>query len=146
MRWMTLLAVTAVLALAGCGGSDSKSSGSSGSSSNSNSSSSGGGGGGEASSGGGETLKLAADKSALKFDKTSLTAPAGKVTITMSNPSNLSHNIAIEGGGLDSAGEIVGNGGTSTVTANLKAGKYTFFCAVDGHRQAGMQGTLTVTG
>jgi plastocyanin len=91
------------------------------------------------------TLKLAADKSALKFNKTTLTAPAGKVTIVMTNPSMLSHNIAIEGNGLDTTGQIVGNGGTSTVTANLKAGTYTFFCAVDGHRQAGMQGTLTVT-
>ncbi len=90
-------------------------------------------------------LSLTADKSALKFDKTSLTAPAGKVTIVMSNPSMLSHNIAIEGNGLDTAGQIVGNGGTSSATANLKPGKYTFFCAVDGHRQAGMQGTLTIT-
>lgn len=91
------------------------------------------------------TLKLAADKSALKFDKTSLTAPAGKVTIQMTNPSMMDHNVAIEGGGLDAAGQIVGHGGTSTVTANLKPGTYTFFCAVDGHRQAGMQGTLTIT-
>jgi plastocyanin len=92
------------------------------------------------------TLKLAADKTALKFDKTTLTAPAGKVTIVMTNPSMTAHNVAIEGGGLDAAGQIVGHDGTSTVTANLKAGTYTFFCAVDGHRQAGMQGTLTVTG
>jgi len=125
----TLVLIAA--ALAGCGGGGSKKSSSTPAAT---------------ASGPATSLKLAADKSALKFDKTSLTAPAGKVTITMSNPSNLSHNIAIEGGGLDSAGEIVGNGGTSTVTANLKAGKYTFFCAVDGHRQAGMQGTLTVTG
>lgn len=91
------------------------------------------------------TLKLAADPNALKFDKTSLTAPAGKVTIQMTNPSMMDHNVAIEGGGLDAAGQIVGHGGTSTVSANLKAGTYTFFCAVDGHRQAGMQGTLTIT-
>jgi plastocyanin len=91
-------------------------------------------------------LTLAADPSALKFNKTTLTAPAGKVTIVMTNPSMMDHNVAIEGDGLDTAGQIVGHGGTSTVTANLKAGKYTFFCAVDGHRQAGMQGTLTVTG
>jgi uncharacterized cupredoxin-like copper-binding protein len=95
----------------------------------------------------GETtrLSLAADPSALKFDKPTLTAPAGKVTIVMSNPSMMDHNVAIEGGGLDVAGQIVGHGGTSTVSANLKAGTYTFFCAVDGHRQAGMQGTLTIT-
>jgi plastocyanin len=145
MRWMTLLAVTAVLALAGCGGSDEKSSGSSGSSSNSNSNSSAssGGGGGE-SGGGGETLKLAADKSALKFDKTSLTAKAGKVTLEMANPSQLPHAVAIKGNGVDVDGKTVGNGETSTASTDLKAGTYTFYCPVPGHEAAGMKGTLTV--
>src|SRR3954452_18111036 len=72
----------------------------------------------------GTKIALAADKSGLKFDKTTLTAPAGKVTIVMTNPSMLSHNVAIAGNGLDTAGQIVGSGGTSTVTANLKAGTY----------------------
>jgi plastocyanin len=144
MRWMTLLAVTAVLALAGCGGSGSKSSGSSGSSSSNSSSSSGGGGGGEASSGGGETLKLAADKSALKFDKTSLTAKAGKVTLEMENPSQLPHAIAIKGNGVDVDGKTIGNGETSTASTDLKPGTYTFYCPVPGHEAAGMKGTLTV--
>jgi plastocyanin len=136
MRWMTLLAVTAVLALAGCGGSDEKSSGSSGSSSSSNSSASSG--------GGGETLKLAADKSALKFDKTSLTAKAGKVTLEMANPSQLPHAVAIKGNGVDVDGKTVGNGETSTASTDLKAGTYTFYCPVPGHEAAGMKGTLTV--
>ncbi len=136
MRWMTLLAVTAVLALAGCGGSDEKSSGSSGSSSSSNSSSSSG--------GGGETLKLAADKSALKFDKTSLTAKAGKVTLEMENPSEIPHAVAIKGNGVDVDGKTVGNGETSTASTDLKAGTYTFYCPVPGHEAAGMKGTLTV--
>jgi plastocyanin len=142
MRWMTLLAVTAVLALAGCGGSDEKSSGSS----SSNSSDSSGGGGGEtaSSSGGGETLKLAADKSALKFDKTSLTAKAGKVTLEMANPSQIPHAVAIEGNGVDVDGKTIGNGETSTASADLKPGTYTFYCPVPGHEAAGMKGTLTV--
>jgi uncharacterized cupredoxin-like copper-binding protein len=38
----------------------------------------------------------------------------------------------------------VTNGGTSTVTADLKPGMYTFYCSVDAHRAAGMHGTLTV--
>jgi plastocyanin len=135
MRWMTLLAVTAVLALAGCGGSDEKST-SSGSSSNSNSSASSG--------GGGETLKLAADKSALKFDKSSLTAKAGKVTLVMSNPSGIPHAVAIKGNGVDVDGKTVGNGETSTASSDLKAGTYTFYCPVPGHEAAGMKGTLTV--
>ena len=29
---------------------------------------------------------------------------------------------------------------------NLAAGKYVFYCTVPGHREAGMQGNLTVTG
>jgi plastocyanin len=143
MRWMTLLAVTAVLALAGCGGSDEKSSGSSSSSSSSNSSDSGGGGGG-GESGGGETLKLAADKSALKFDKTSLTAKAGKVTLEMANPSQIAHAVAIKGNGVDVDGKTVGNGETSTASTDLKPGTYTFYCPVPGHEAAGMKGTLTV--
>ena len=136
MRWMTLLAVTAVLALAGCGGSDEKSSGSSSSSSSSNSSASSG--------GGGETLKLAADKSALKFDKSSLTAKAGKVTLEMANPSQLPHAVAIKGNGVDVDGKTVGNGETSTASTDLKPGTYTFYCPVPGHEAAGMKGTLTV--
>jgi plastocyanin len=144
MRWMTLLAVTAVLALAGCGGSDEKSSGSSSSSSSSNSSDSGGGGGGGGESGGGEALKLAADKSALKFDKSSLTAKAGEVTLEMSNPSQLPHAVAIKGNGVDVDGKTVGNGETSTASTDLKPGTYTFYCPVPGHEAAGMKGTLTV--
>jgi len=136
MRWMTLLAVTAVLALAGCGGSDEKSSGSSSSSSSSNSSASSG--------GGGETLKLAADKSALKFDKSSLTAKAGKVTLEMANPSQVPHAVAIKGNGVDVDGKTIGNGETSTASADLKPGTYTFYCPVPGHEAAGMKGTLTV--
>jgi plastocyanin len=136
MRWMTLLAVTAVLALAGCGGSDEKSTDSGSSSSSSNSSASSG--------GGGETLKLAADKSALKFDKSSLTAKAGKVTLDMSNPSEVPHAVAIKGNGVDVDGKTVGNGETSTASADLKPGTYTFFCPVPGHEAAGMKGTLTV--
>ena len=133
MRWMTLLAVTAVLALAGCGGSDEKSTGSSSSSSNASS------------GGGGETLKLAADKSALKFDKSSLTAKAGKVTLEMANPSQIAHAVAIKGNGVDVDGKTIGNGETSTASADLKPGTYTFYCPVPGHEAAGMKGTLTVS-
>ena len=84
------------------------------------------------------------DKTNLKFDKTSLQAKAGKVSIAMKNPAPIAHDVSIEGKGVDQKGKIVKSGGTSTVTADLKPGTYTFYCSVDAHRQAGMQGTLTV--
>jgi plastocyanin len=92
------------------------------------------------------TLTLKADpKGALKFDKKTLTAKAGKVTIKMTNPSPLMHNVAIKGNGVNKKGKIVGKGGVSTVTATLKKGKYTFYCSVPGHEAGGMKGTLTVS-
>jgi len=89
-------------------------------------------------------LSLQADQSQLKFDKSTLSAKPGKVTIVMQNPSALPHDVAIEGNGVDVTGKTVNQGGTSTATANLRAGTYTFYCSVDNHRQAGMEGTLTV--
>ena len=93
----------------------------------------------------GGKLALAADPSGqLKFDKTSLEAQAGPVTIDMKNDSPVPHDVSIEGGGVDERGKEVTDGGTSTVTADLKPGAYTFYCSVPGHREAGMEGKLTV--
>ena len=39
---------------------------------------------------------------------------------------------------------VVKNGGVSKVSADVKAGEYTFFCSVPGHREGGMEGKLTV--
>jgi uncharacterized cupredoxin-like copper-binding protein len=90
-------------------------------------------------------LRLTADPGGqLRFDKKTLEAKAGKVTIVMKNPAPLSHNVSIEGAGVNEMGETVGQGGTSTVSANLKPGRYTFYCSVPGHREGGMVGTLTV--
>jgi uncharacterized cupredoxin-like copper-binding protein len=92
------------------------------------------------------TLTLSADKSGkLKFNKKTLKARHGKVTIKMSNPSSLPHAIAVEGKGVDKDGKTVRKGGTSTVSVSLKKGKYTFYCPVPGHKAAGMKGTLTIT-
>jgi len=149
MRAFSLIALFCAIAIpvAGCGGDDDSSSSSSGSSSggsssNTTSNSSGGG----VSAGGGTVLKIAADPNgALKFDKTSLSAKAGKVTIVMTNTSSIPHAVEMEGGGIEKKGAVVtGGGSVSRVTAKLKPGKYEFYCPVDGHKAAGMKGTLTV--
>jgi plastocyanin len=91
------------------------------------------------------SLKLSASKTALKFNKKTLRAEHGKVTITMSNPSSTKHAIGVEGHGIDKDGKTVGKGKTSRVTVTLKKGTYTFYCPVDGHEDAGMKGKLIVS-
>jgi len=97
-------------------------------------------------SAGGATLAFEADPNGeLAFTTTEASTKAGKVTVDFKNPQSLTHDVAIE----DSSGktiaqtEEIGQGETSA-TANLKPGTYTFFCTVPGHREAGMEGTLTV--
>ena len=89
-------------------------------------------------------VHLRASSSALRFNVKTIRVRHGRVKLIMSNPSSLPHAIAVEGHGIDKDGRTVGRGGTSTVTVRLKRGRYTFYCPVDGHRQAGMKGRLIV--
>ena len=99
----------------------------------------GGGGGGDA-----VTIMLAADPGgALAFDQTELTAAAGEVTIELMNESGLPHNVEVEGNGVEEVSETITEGSTS-LTLTLEPGEYEFYCAVPGHREGGMEGTLTV--
>jgi plastocyanin len=93
-----------------------------------------------------QTLSLAANREGqLAYNTKTLTANAGSVSIDMTNMSPLMHNVTIE----SSSHQILGatptfQGGSRTLTLDLKAGTYKFFCSVPGHRVAGMEGTLTV--
>ena len=105
---------------------------------------SGGGGGpsGTAQADAQNAVEIPADPSGqLAYQFKSAAAKAGKVTLESPNESSVPHNIALKGG---PEGEIVQGGKTSTITANLKPGKQTFYCSVPGHEQAGMKGTLTI--
>ncbi|HEU5371521.1 MAG TPA: plastocyanin/azurin family copper-binding protein [Gaiellaceae bacterium] len=93
----------------------------------------------------GTTLYLKADKAMMKYDKKTLKARAGRITIVMTNPAPMPHNVAIRGKGVKVVGKIVMAGGKSVVTATLKRGTYVFYCSVPGHEQAGMKGKLVVT-
>ncbi len=100
--------------------------------------------------GGGKPLVLKGGKGSIPaidgtaFQYTKATGTAGQITLVMPNKSPLTHDISIKGGGVNKKGNEVPQGGTSTVSAVLKAGSYTFYCSVPGHEQAGMKGTLTV--
>ncbi len=98
------------------------------------------------STGSGQKLSLEANSEGqLSYNTTSLSASAGAVSIDFTNMSSIGHNVTVE----SASGETVGStptfqGESKTVTLNLKPGTYKFFCSVPGHRQAGMEGTLTV--
>jgi plastocyanin len=146
MRMLSLTALLCALAIvaAGCGGSDDNN-GSSGSSANTQTTDTGGGASDTGGGGAAQTLKLSADPGgALKFDKDTLTAKAGKATIVLDNPSSLPHAVEVEGQGVEEESDTIGQDETAKVTVTLKSGKYEYYCPVDGHRAAGMEGTLTV--
>jgi plastocyanin len=96
--------------------------------------------------GGGETLAITADPSGkFAYQQKSLKAKAGPVTVDFDNPASLSHDVVLE----DSSGQEVGKTDLvaqdkASFTATVKPGTYTYFCDVPGHREGGMQGTLTV--
>jgi plastocyanin len=90
-------------------------------------------------------LKMPADPNGgLFFEFADATAPAGQLKIESVNDASIDHNIALEGNGVDEEGPVVKDGGTSEIDVDLEPGEYTFFCSVEGHREGGMEGTLTV--
>lgn len=93
----------------------------------------------------------------LVFEPDKATAAAGLVTFAWHNESKVVHTLCLEdeqGKGVKSIGGTVCSieaKGPSPITGNLtetykdlRPGKYTYYCGVDGHRAEGMEGTLTV--
>ncbi len=144
-----LVLALAALALVACGSSSDNSSSTTEANSGESQAEQGGAAKEESGSGGGgsaSTLKFEADPNGeLAYTSTSETAKAGKVTVEFKNPQALTHDVAIENAKGEEVGatELVADGSDST-TVDLKPGTYTYFCTVPGHREAGMEGTLTV--
>jgi mono/diheme cytochrome c family protein len=95
----------------------------------------------------GGRLEIDADPNGqLAYQVSSATAPAGALEIDSRNASGTPHDIALEGpdGRALGVGKVVSNGGVSSISVNLRPGRYTFYCTVPGHREGGMEGTLTV--
>jgi plastocyanin len=94
---------------------------------------------------GGETVAVsAAADGSLAYDQTELSAAAGSATFEFDNPASIGHDFCLESDGSEVGCTDVVSGDSSTLDADLEAGEYTYYCSVDGHRDAGMEGTLTV--
>jgi uncharacterized cupredoxin-like copper-binding protein len=130
LRWNSaLVAVGAVLAVAGCGEKKETTAGSGGSSGTSASS---------APKVSETEFKLApAD---LKVDKT------GKVEIQVANDGKIPHALEVENKDGEFKTGTIAPGKTASLSATLKPGTYEMYCPIDNHRQQGMEGKLTVGG
>jgi plastocyanin len=103
-------------------------------------------GGGETTSAGNGSIEITADPDgALAYEQSEVTAPAGELEIAFDNQASIDHDVVVEDAdGSELARTDVISQDTATATAELAPGSYTFFCSVDAHRDAGMEGTLNV--
>jgi plastocyanin len=115
------------LALAGCGGGT------------------GGGSSGSSGSAGGKTITISETEFKLNPSTVNL-ATAGTYVFKATNDGQYTHALAIQGNGVDAHTADIAGGGSATVKVTLKNGSYEIFCPISGHKQQGMDGSLTVGG
>lgn len=77
------------------------------------------------------------------FDQAELSASAGSITVSLENRDLFWHTFTIEELGVDLRVPVSAE---MTVTFDAAPGEYTFICAIPGHPEAGMEGTLLVEG
>lgn len=82
----------------------------------------------------------------LYFRQRTLRARAGRVSITLTNPASLGHNLAVRRNGQRlGVTATIASGASAPLSLRLQPGRYIFFCAVPGHEATGMRGALIVT-
>jgi uncharacterized cupredoxin-like copper-binding protein len=135
------LAAMAGLAIAGCGGSDSSTSSSTSAETTSSTTAAGGGGGG-----GGASSTVAFSETEYKIDPSDPSVNAGQVTFKVTNDGQITHNLEIEGPAEEQElKQDLAPGASGSMTVDLsQPGKYEFYCPIDGHRDQGMEGEITV--
>ena len=143
---IALVLILASLGLVACGGSSSNDSETTATETTETNSGAKAGGEAEGKSGGANTIDFeAAPDGSLAYTEEEVTAKAGKATIDFNNPQAMPHDVAIENAdGKTIAKTKTITEGSDSTTVELEPGTYTFYCTVPGHREAGMEGTLTV--
>lgn len=77
------------------------------------------------------------------FDPAEFVA-APEVEVTLDNQGVVIHNFVVEGVPEAEFVVVAEAGQMASGTLTLDAGDYAFFCSIPGHREAGMEGRLTV--
>jgi uncharacterized cupredoxin-like copper-binding protein len=122
---VALLALFTVLALSACGSSSSES-------------------GTTGEEAAGQAISIS--ETEFKLDPSSVQVyQAGTVTFRVTNDGAVDHALEVEGQGVEEEAETIKPGESAELTVDLsKEGSYEIYCPIDGHRDSGMEGTLTV--
>lgn len=93
--------------------------------------------------GGPAIVNVTAKNFAFGFDTKQTSA--GPVTfVVTNNGSDMPHDFAIKGNGIDQKTAMINQGESASLTVDLKPGAYTYYCTIPGHDLLGMKGTFTV--
>jgi uncharacterized cupredoxin-like copper-binding protein len=68
----------------------------------------------------------------------------GAYVFKAENTGSITHALEIEGKGVEEETKDLAAGQSAELKVTLKSGRYEIYCPVDGHRQQGMEGTVTV--
>ncbi len=128
-RGVIALSTLVLLGLAACGGSG----GGSGS----------GGGDGEETDNGSASGAVSLVAKEFEFSPTDISVEGSSFTVELVNEGAIEHDFSVEGTDVKVFAKA---SETATGEVELDPGTYTFFCSIAGHREGGMEGTLTVEG
>jgi uncharacterized cupredoxin-like copper-binding protein len=133
--------VVVVAVLSGCGGGTGNGNGG-GSAANTGSTSS----TSSSPSSGSSGKTVAISETEYKLTPTNLTLKEpGTYTFKVVNKGSVTHALEVEGNGVETDTEDISPGKSATLTVNFKgAGSYEMYCPVDGHRDRGMEGKITI--
>lgn len=95
---------------------------------------------------GASEIRVSAAPKGLAYTTDHVTVEAGETLLHFENPQTMPHDLDLEtADGTPIADmETIGGGYADVPIRNLEAGDYVFYCSVPGHREAGMEGTVTV--
>src|SRR4051794_13130479 len=140
IRISALGAVVVVLAVAssGCGGSSGSSAESESTAATTNSSG----------SGGSVVKTVTVNETEYKLNPSTISlAKTGTYEFKGVNDGSIAHALSVEGNGIDEDSTDISPGSSGTLKVTLsKPGTYEIYCPVDGHKDEGMKGTITVGG
>jgi plastocyanin len=90
---------------------------------------------------GGAASAAAVPVSLTEFDITQPLEVTPGGTLEVTNDGSQVHNLVIEGGNRT---PDMDSGGSDTLAVDVEPGEYEVYCSITGHRESGMEGTLTV--